>query len=50
MKMPRNRKAARKATVLNSLSYRRCMKNAATSEAFTVAMRSAMRMLAEPKS
>ena len=35
---PRKRNAARKASVLKSLSCRRCMKNAATREAFIVAM------------
>ena len=50
MKIPRKRNAARKASVLKSLSCRRCMKKAATSDPFIVAMAIAMTMLAEPKS
>jgi len=50
MKTERKRNAEMKASVLNSLSCARCMKNVATRPAFKVAMSIAIAMLASPKS
>src|SRR6266540_4041272 len=49
-KMPKRTNEETKITALNGLSCRKCMKNSATSEAFTVAMSTATTVLAEPRS
>jgi len=50
MNIARNKNAARNASALNRLSCCKCMKNVATSPAFTVAISIATMIFSDPKS